>query len=272
MRILVSYRGIPGSRGWATGDSLICAFRELGHAAIPYGNYYQTNEWLGGDMEGADLLVYLECCDSDPQYIELRELKCPKVYWEFDTAIHRQNTEQLLHLMQFDHVFMANYDEAQRFEARYLPYAADPELFPPGRCEGEGVAIIGTAFPARKKFAEEAGVDIITGKLGPDYAAAIRSLSMHVHYLDSGGKGMVVARPFETMASRVCLLAEDTPAMRRHWVPGVHYAAFSSPGDCRDALVLPSSIRQQIAAKGHESVMKHHTYRHRAEAILEVVG
>lgn len=274
MRILVSYRGTERP-GWATGDSLCRAFRQLGHDVFPYGNYYRTESRMDSGIPDVDLLVFLECCDGDPQYTELAGLNCPRVYWEFDTALHKDFTRQLIDYMNFDLVFMANYECATEFGARYMPYAIDASLFSPDEhTEGHGAAIVGSPFGPRQEFADAAGLDIISGAFGADYVDAIRGLAVHVHYMDSGGKGMVVARPFETMACGVCLLAEDTPAMRRHWVPGTHFEAFTGPGDCMDKackLLEDDRRRKRIAAAGLTSVMSRHQYLNRARTILAAI-
>lgn len=276
MRVVVSYRGIPHAPGWATGDSLIRALRSLGHDAVPYGTWHGTDDWMGRGADGADLLIFLECCDGDRQYVELADLDCPKVYWEFDTAIHVPFTRRLLWRMGFDAVAMANARYAREFRAHYLPYGVDHTHF--GSSDvvgGGGVAIIGTAFEERRKFADRVGIDLVSGVYGDDYARALSRLDIHVHYLDSGGRDMVVGRPLETMASGVCLLAQDTPILRRHWLPGVHYEAFAGPGECRekiDELMDNPERRARIARNGQVSVMGSHTYLCRAKRLIELSG
>lgn len=259
---------------------MVRAFRRLGHDAQPFGWYYsqpgpggvgsdRCRKPLSDGTFEPELVVWLECCDTDPQYLQLFDLECSKVYWEFDTTFH---DGPLLPLERFERTFMANHIMAEKYGATYLPYGVDVEQFYPSAEASLTVALIGTPFERRAQFCEAAGVDIVSGLVGPDYAAALRDLAVSVHYLDSGGDGMVVARPYETMASGVCLLAEDTSALRRHWHPGVHYTTFRDPAGCRaqvKRLLKNDDEREGIAEMGYRDVMEHHTYDRRAATILD---
>ena len=96
MKILVSFRGIPQSPGWATGDFVVKAFRKLGHEVFPYGNYYQTAERIEGldqttlFRQEYDLVLFLECNDGDPQCTEWHSNGTSKTRalasWFFDTS------------------------------------------------------------------------------------------------------------------------------------------------------------------------------------------
>lgn len=277
MNILVAYRGIPQSPGWATGDSMVRAFRALGHQAYPYGRYYKTGEPLGKMPKDVDLLLYMEHNDDDPPYLELCNLNCIKAYWEFDTAMHRNQTAIFLNHMRFNHVFLANHKLLQMVGgATYLPYAADPELFPLGRSVKRGAGIVGSSFPQRVEFAEKAHIRIISGKFREEYVKEIQNLAIHVHHFASGGDGMLVMRIFETMATGTMLLTEADPTLDLHFQDKKHLATYRSPEECR-ALVkryLEKKRNQmiRIATTGHQEVIAKHTYKNRAQTILETLG
>jgi hypothetical protein len=311
MRILVAYRGIPQSPGWATGDSLVRAFRRLGHEATPYGRFYsQLPEDKGDDPEASqarcgrplgpvprdvDLLVMLECNDADPQYLELAGLRCPKVYWEFDTEMHWPLTVGLLHHFNFNAVFFANPDAVLRVpNSVYLPYAADDDLFTAGDAVRSGAACLGSPFPERVEFCKQAGVELITGLYRERYVEALQKLAVHVHYHNSGGGSLLVMRVFETLACGALLVAPLCAHphhlfsnMRECW----NYCTCDDP-DCRSwnpGTIIKEAKRvgesgewwhgnpalptwQEIAANGHRAVKSRHTYVHRAQRILQEVS
>lgn len=270
MRIIVSYRGIPQSPGWATGDYMVQALRQLGHDAVPYGNYYQTTEWMGRDTSGADLLLWMECNDQDRQYVELLDLQCRKVFWDFDTAMHLDHS--LVLAAHFDRVYLANPALLHHFPgAKYLPYAADPVRFGPTSARRSGVAIIGTPFSSRVAFAAEAGIHVQSGLFRHDYVKALGSLQVSVHHTSSGGAGLLVMRIWETMACGTCLLTERDQTIGRHFMEDRHFVAFSDADEARKkiAWLLESGKWQSIGQVAREEILMNHTYHHRARTILE---
>jgi hypothetical protein len=279
MNILVSYRGIPKAPGWATGDYLVKAFRDLGHTCTPYGRYYskEPGELAGQPMAAVpyeiDLIVFLECNDADPQYGELAMLDCPKVLWDFDTAMHPAGTVDLIRYLQPDHVFLANPLWVDRVPgSKYLPYAVDPERFKPGTVERKGAAMIGSPFPERVEFCKAANIELISGVYGEDYLRALQGLKVHVHNHDSGGEGLLVLRIWETMASGAVLIAPESESMRRHFVPFTDFIPYDRDemvGGISDFDIMRhDNIRLDMAHDAREEILAHHTYQHRARAIL----
>lgn len=280
MQILVSYRGIPGGSGWETGASMVRAFRALGHEVVTYGHVYHSNNRLLGHWDGKtpiDLALCMECGDEEPQHAELGVVGARRAYWDFDTALHEGGTVELVFRLNPHRVFLANprYVEAGRFGAHYLPYAADPELCPRGTGPRRGIAILGSPFRERLEFCEQTGIGLEAGLFRESYARKLASLQVHVHHHASGGNGLLVMRVWETLACGTCLLTEDDPSLLRHFEPGRHLVTYRDAADCRDKakwLLADDEARERIAAAGHAEVMAHHTYRHRAEEILRVMG
>lgn len=277
MRILVSYRGIPGRPGWASGDAMIRALRTLGHEAIPYGNIYQSqmpiaDHWRDAPPPAADLLLWMECNDRDDQYVELLDLPCRRVLWDFDTSMHEDFTRVLAE--HFETVYVANHGEL-RDGWRYLPYGIDAEVFRPRPKPGGRVAIIGTPFPERVEFAKATGVQIVSGIYGDDYARAVAELSVHVHHHDSGGDGLLVSRVWETLASGTVLLTQDTESIRRHFEDRVHLQLYSDAADCRvklNELMARPWRRRELADAGRAEILARHTWLERAKEILHDLG
>lgn len=273
MRVLVAYRDIPGRRGAACGASVVRAIQKLGHDAQPYAKVYGKNEWLlpTWSLDSANLLLLMECCDSDPQYHELGSLHCLRCYWEFDTETHQQESADWIRYNRLDSLFMANKRMCAKFRAQYLPYAFDEELMVPIETTRNGAAIIGTAFPARQTFADGLGVPLVSGVFGKSYADAVCSLLVHVHHLDSGGNGLIVCRPWETMGLGTCLLTERTPELEELFTDGVHCVMYDDLADAETklaALLADPQRTQLIGKQGREEVLAKHTYVDRMQYLL----
>lgn len=276
MRILISGRGIPGRPGWSNAEGIAKGFTALGHTPILYGNKYQTDDPIDkyctrtGPPRRVDLLLWTECNDSDPQYQELLAIKCPKVIWDFDTSMHEDFSRWLW--AKFDRVYCANPN--YRRETVYLPYGVDESHFRPGE-RTLPAAIVGTAFEERVEFAKRAGLSVVTGLYGEDYAKLIRSLKIHVHHHDSGGEGLLVSRVWETMASGSVLLTADNLSIRRHFTPGVNVALYEDAWDCKrqvDALLRDDERRNNIGQNGYSEVLRRHTWTSRCRRILADMG
>lgn len=275
MRILVAYRDIPHLRGMAAGASMVRALRFHGHDAQPYAKVYQRDAWLlpPWPVHKAELLIYMECGDSDPQYMELSPLSCPKAYWEFDTAIHEPESNAFMWEFGFDTVFFGNRRKAETHEVFYLPYGFDPDLMSPtpGERVKSGAGIIGTEFPERRKFADAAGLELRSGILGQSYIDAVAGLLVHVHHFDSGGDGLIVCRPWETMGLGTCLLTPRTPEMEELFKDGMHCVMYDSDEEARlkvKVLLDKPDMAKKIGEQGRAAVLARHTYLHRAAWLL----
>jgi hypothetical protein len=282
MRVLVAYRQNQGpGKGWETGAALIRALRRLGHTAHPYGTTYQTNEWIAPRPPWTpDLIIFCECGDGDPQYTNIRTLfpGVPLVMWDFDTAIHIDRTRALIHDLNPELLFLANPDMIERFPgSKYLPYAADETRFKPTAGPKKGAAIIGSPFAERVEFARKVGVDVIQTETGQEYADAVAGLQVHVHHTNSGGDGLLVMRYWETLCCGTVLLCPDSASVRRHFEPNKHLLTYENEFDAGTKLkVCLSHLTRtdefspiRVAAAGRAHVLAHHTYRHRAQEIID---
>jgi len=218
----------------------------------------------------------MECGDGDQQYIEFATRGCPMAMWLFDTG--RDEKYQEHHRLLVDHLkperlFMANPDMIPAFPcSKYLPYAADETRFKPTTGPKKGAAIIGNPFAERVAFAAKVGVEVIQTETGQEYADAVAGLQVHVHHTNSGGDGLLVMRYWETLCCGTVLLCPDSAGVRRHFEPGKHLAVYR---DLAEAEAVLKAVAGQdldisdISESGREHVLAHHTYRHRAQEILD---
>jgi len=254
---------------------MVRAFRRLGHEAWPYGTVYQTGQMIACPPPWTpDLILYIECGDSDPQYLHFANRgRVPLVYWEFDTARYPERTRTILDALKPEHVYLANPDMVPAFPgAEYLPYAADDQKFKPWDGPKHGAAIIGSPFPERVDFARKIGVDVIQTRTGQEYADAVAKLQVHVHHTNSGGEGLLVMRYWETLACGTVLLCPDSPSVRCHFTPGITLKCYRTPLEAKDMLerqLASNEVCQRFANMGRAQILAHHTYRHRAQAILD---
>jgi spore maturation protein CgeB len=216
----------------------------------------------------------LECNDADPQYLELAGLRCPKVYWEFDTEMHWPLTAAMLQHFQFNCVFLANPDAVSRVPGSvYLPYAADDDLFTPGDAVRSGAACLGSPFPERVEFCKQAGVELITGLYRERYVDALQKLTAHVHYHNSGGGSLLVMRVFETIACRTLLIA---PQDLEQQIRGLGLSAwyYDSPAKCLHRLgkSIGDPLWAEVPYPANDEVLDQHTYVARAQRILQEVS
>jgi len=288
LKIAVAYRGIPHAKGWATGDNLARAFRELGHEVYAYGNYYGRTQRLNRQAlpDELDLLVYCECNDDNPQYLELRYQKArARVYWDFDVDNGRLNiTSHLIKRVGFDIVFHANKRYDKIFgklapKTVFMPYAFDHKHFHPMRVKKSiDVAIIGSAYPQRQVYVKRlakygVSVEFINGVYQQDYAKAINRLKIHLNLniYGPGGDGLLVGRVWETLGCGTFLLTQRKDFIEDFFEDGVHLALFDNEKDCADKIkyyLEHESDRLKVAHAGYEKALKHHTYLARAQTIL----
>lgn len=275
MRIVVSYRGIPGRPGWACGDSVARALTALGHEVYRYGNIYQTEERIDPQpmpWDRPDLLLWMECNDSDPQYFELLTLPCKKVLWDFDTEMHSSFTVDLS--SGFDRCFLANIKWARNLGCKYLPYAFDDELMEPHGQKGPLFAIVGTPFPERVDFAQEVGVGMISGVYGQDYVDTVSWLSCHVHHYSSGGSGLLVNRIWETLGLGTLLMAPSSDHVLDTLGEDFPVIVYGSTTSAKIEVAIYRNrpgLVESMARESRERILAAHTYRHRVARLLELL-
>lgn len=291
LKVAVAYRGIPHSKGWATGDNLVRAFRQLGHDVYAYGNYYGTDKKLDSRPlpKELDLLVYCECNDAEPQYIELRQQKARvRVYWDFDVDNGRHGAaRELAKQIGFDMICHANKLYADYFKqfapkTLFLPYAFDDGHFKPLKIKPKvDVAIIGSPYPQRVQYVKKlkkmgADVEFIQGKFREDFVRAINELKIHLNLniYGPGGDGLLVGRVWETVGCGTFLLTQRKDFIEDFFEDGLHLVLFNTPRECAEKInyyLTHDKERQKIAKQGYEHGLKHHTYVARAKTIIKEV-
>lgn len=305
MRILVSYRGIPQSPGWATGDLVVKAFRALGHEVYPYAKFYQQNQWVEGRSFGTnnyrslglddhefDLVLYMECNDGDPQYHELALARTRKIAcWLFDTSYYHDRCKSLVDYFRFDHVFLANPLTIREYRVwgyknvNYLPYACDPEFHmrPLSHPKAHDVALVGSIREDRVGLQKELSkhgreLRLIGGVFREAYIDALASIKIVINQNPPEGRGLLNMRFFEAQAAGAVICTEHDD-MHANWDAGLRTTGVLTYQDaeqiaqnCKTFLVPNDDLSYaSIAACSQASVLQNHTYQNRCKQLLETI-
>lgn len=310
MKILVSYRGIPQSPGWATGDMVVKAFRELGHEVVPYAKNYKEEDWVEYGlhptvyMEGSkpyDLVLFMECNDDDRQYMELKDVPRARkrACWLFDTSYYPDHCAYMVRWFGPDHVFLANPLTIERYRqlgfenTTYLPYACDEELHsrPPTREKTRDVVLVGSIRDDRIALRDELaghGIDLrlVGGVFREEYVDALASAKIVVNQNPDAGRGLLNMRFFEAQAAGSHVFTEQSDYDVNTWSDGwQHHPAtahwYSDTEDlatkCKDLLTRPSMIVPEIpdwyqsTLLYSDNFLHFQSYRNRCERILKTL-
>jgi hypothetical protein len=290
MKILVSYRGIPQSPGWATGDMVVKAFRELGHEVFSYGNYYQTQDLIeifAFEDGSIDLHVFMECNDGDKQYTELKYLGArKKVSWTFDNSYYTDNLSGLLSYFQFDHHFLANPLMLSQFpNSHYLPYACDKDLHSRSidYSKKHDYALIGSIRKDRKElqtYLSKRGINLhlIGGAFREQYIAELAASRCIINQNPSEGTGLLNMRTFEAPAAGALLFMErrDYDANPGVFEDNKNCIVFDSYDNLADRILDlekdTTGLVENIRMAGQSLVLSKHTYVNRCEKLLKYVS
>jgi len=285
MRILVSYRGIPQSPGWATGDLVAKAFRKLGHEVDIHAKFYQKNLWVESNpiRPEYDLFLFLECNDGDEQYLNLKQIHARRTAcWFFDTSYYPDHLQGLQQYFGFDLQFIANPLELGYFpNAYHMPYACDRELH--GRelvTKKRHVALVGSDRQDRRDLQSRlrfAGIemDIISNVFRADYINALAESEYVINQNPAAGRGLFNMRQYEAPAAGSIILTEgqDYDANEGEFQHLVNCLVYYNPKELVDLIHTVDknkSEKENIRIAGQNHVLKHHTYEARCREILEL--
>lgn len=300
MKILVSYRGIPQSPGWATGDMVVKALRNLGHFVVPYAKNYKEETWVEQRDESWtgetklqeitrhewDLVLFMECNDDDHQYREMRDIRTRKrACWLFDTSYYPDRCEQMVRWFGFEHIFLANpitirqYNSVGFENVTYLPYACDKDLHyrPIGDKEHDCV-LVGSIRHDREILVaeldyEEIDLKLIGGVFREEYVDTLASARIVVNQNPPAGRGLLNMRWFEAPAAGAIVFGELADHQANDVFAGWQLG-YDSPEGLADKCghYLGNPVRLIVTAQNLQNhVLCYHTYRNRCETILETV-
>jgi len=302
MKVLVTGRAILTQPDRCTGQQLCEGFRQAGHDCTFYGNFYsEPYRWLGAEEATTsqfDLIVITEMNDGYPQY-ELNSLNLkgtPRLFWDFDVSYHPDLSYGRAKSYNADAYLVGNRyfcgpDGFGRFgkPVLHLPYACSPQIH--RQLEGEKKAyylgFIGSMTEERKRLitlaksvaARPGFIHSADGVFGDDLIRQTNQYHVMFHNNQDACKGLVPGRPWETTGCGTTLLMDYTSYMDFvEFLPiELHDSIFmyKDDYDIRKWLSLFATWNnkeEELLAAGKRLmhyVHANHTYKHRAESIIQ---
>jgi len=284
--LLVAYRYSP----YTTANYLVWALQALGHLVKCIGPE-QPDEYTGLPADWwPDALIWIEAGGGWPGWLWSLGLAddlpgLPRAAWFIDSHSQHWHREFAQH---FDHLFVAQRAYVDQFDrpVTWLPVACDPEIHtpPPGIEPEHDVVFCGHLYASSPLYERRRRLLDMLGKrysLGIYEGAYLKDMAI------AHAKGRVVfnvstngdlnMRVFEALCSGRPLVTDAVPGagLEALFDLGCGPLTYSSEAElCEriDWLLANPVAAQCIAASGRLVVRMDHTYQHRAQQMLEVMG
>lgn len=275
MKILVCFEGRV--RPDSTGFYFLNAFKTLGHD-VTHVHPDELHTVKPGQYD-----LYFKCDDGIRS--EWNKDLHPSIYQVIDTHIESDWRIELAEKGEFDLVCVAQKEglnlDWKNKKVIWLPLAADPQKHYVGhRDKKYDVAVI---MNFHSQYAP-GRIDYVHTILGavPEFFFGSRTYEeMAEKFAESrivfnhALNGDINMRFFEGMMSGSCLLTDRLEAMKDlGFVEGKHYIGYESKEDLvatAQAILKDSEKLEYVAKNGREEVLSGHTYRHRAERMLQEI-
>lgn len=240
---------------------------------------------LAGLPNGYSLDFYLYI-DSGLKSVSplLDLLNIPKIAYFIDTHIDFQTRLEMAR--HFDIVFLAQKGHVELFKEQgiryvfWLPLACDPELYPEETLQRDiDVSYVGSLSPdegdKRRKLLSkvaEAFPNNFIGKKWPLEMGEIYARSKIV--VNSAINYDLNMRAFEGMASGALFITDPADSLQELFEDGKDLIVYQDEKDLINKIqyyLEHDDEREEIAYRGQQKVLKHHTYYHRAKEIIKKV-
>jgi hypothetical protein len=252
--------------------SLQRAFISLGVDAQVWGLNYP------GDFDDkADVIFVVENYDRSGWVPDLSQSKAFKIFWSIDPHCALQRHLSFHDKNNFDIVLCSIASMAGRFGSvgRYMPNAYDdtllkkldtPKVYDIGFCGS-----MGNRDGWVRALQHYVGMHPDIFMIGDAMVKAINSYKIHWnknHSIDLN------YRTFETMGCGTFLITDNTDRLLELFKRNVHLAVYESLQDCIMQIkyyLHNDKEREAMAKAGYDEVRKNHTYKNRAEWILNLI-
>ncbi len=234
-----------------------------------------------------DLVVCVMSCIVQQAFYATTKLDCPSVFISIDTW---QNFKDYAAAINYDFVFVAQREFVPYLRAtgsvcpEWLPLACAPEVHHPlPTPPTHDISYVGSSSSPvhgeRMRLLSQLGkhfrVHQQSSVYGDEYC---RSLSAGKIIFNHSAVREVNMRIFEAMAVGRMLLTNreaDRNGLLTLFTDGVELVTYTDEEDLLEKAayyLAHDEERERIAAAGCAAVLQHHTYAHRIDRILEVVG
>ena len=291
INVLVTGRAIPNRIGYSTAEQLVEGFKQAGHNAFFYGNFYQQHyNWLGvkdlQSIDKIDLWIYTEMNDGDPQYGQLfnyfKLKNTPTLYQDYDVSYQPERNLAFAKSLPFASYLVANrlfFDKFAELGKPILfsPYGFSPHIHRilPEVAKEHMFGFIGSITPERQELInqlESLGEKVyVTQAFGEDLIRETNKIHIMLHRQQGGCKGLMPGRPTETMGAGTMILTHnDDMEDIRVALPLVPFLSYGSEEDLKSIIKMTKEgVIPSIARSAHMLVNKYHTYKVRAESIVK---
>jgi hypothetical protein len=225
-----------------------------------------------------DLYLWVESvAGHKPQ--NLYQLPCPKACWLIDTHYHLSTALETAR--QFDYVFIAQLIDLEAFRAvhpraYWLPLACAPEIHGCQQVAKQyDIGFVGSINPRRSAMLEHLANHFSVHQERSFWTDMTRTFSASKIVLNDASLDDLNMRFFEALASGSLLLSNPTNGSGQDilFQNGIDYACHHDH-DLVDVVrhyLDDEVLREQVASRGMQKVLTAHTYRHRADDLLDIV-
>lgn len=296
LNILVTGRGIPHQEDRCTAQQLVRGFREAGHNAVFFGNFYgEPYRWIGAAEAASDqfdLIVITEMNDSYPQYdlntLNLKGVK--RLYWDFDSSYHPEQSLKRALESKADGFLIGNKYFIDKFGSYkpsiLLPYAFSPSIHRRkeeikrthllgfvGSLSKERANLLKTAQQAIHNLS---WIEAAEGVFGESLIDKMNSYCAMFHANQSACAGLVPGRPWESGGCGTTLLMDRQSYNDfTEFLPSyLHDDVFvyDNDEDIRSWIAYWQDKWATLQMSGSSLMAylhQNHSYRNRAESIVE---
>lgn len=242
-------------------------------------------ERLGGRF---DLVLEVEGENVDTHGHQDADVPC--AWWAIDSHLHMSYDQHFFRAKRYDHVFVAQKHHVVRYQdwawvpSSWLPLAADPDVFRPSEAKLDfDVGFVGSVLPglhdARRRLLTRllARFDRVLVARGVFREEAARELSRCRLVFNRSLHEDLNMRVFEALACGRPLLTDRLPAkcgLGEVAQDGEHVILYDDATleATVERYLKDEGAAERIGRAGREHVLGAHTYAHRAEALLGVLG
>lgn len=245
---------------------------------------FDAARWVDREGFRPDMLLFVEGGTRLIFPSGMQDMDCVSAWYAIDTHLHLQQHLYLARL--FDVTFVAQFEFLRHFrdcQAHWLPFAVEPRLYAQAQKPRDiDIAYIGSddrgLHPERARL-----LDLIRsrydntflGRAEPSRIGEIYGRAKIV--FNRSVRNDVNMRYFEAMGAGAVLVTDSARdnGVEELFSPGKDFLEYRDDASLLasiDSLLADSGKRELIGARAQRHVLSGHTYRHRAERILDVLG
>lgn len=280
----------------ATALYLIEAMRDIGHEVRVVSDrahpavdgvanaVFDVPRWIEREDFRPDMLLFIEGGTRLLFPSGMQDLDCVSAWYAIDTHLHLRQHLCLAKL--FDVTFVAQFEFLRHFrdcQVHWLPFAVDPRLYERApRPRDIDIAYIGSddrgLHPERARL-----LDLIRSRYGNTYLGRADPSRIGEIYgrakvvFNRSVRNDVNMRYFEAMGAGAVLVTDSARenGVEELFTRGEHFLEYRDDASliaAIDSMLADEGKREEIGARAQRHALSEHTYRHRAEKIVDVLA